>query len=60
MVTSALNLACGTRSPQEASMAQDSDAFLDVIGVLVWLVVLMLALVIVVLQGPLPRQSVRL
>ena len=41
-------------------MAQDSDAFLDVIGVLVWFVVLMLALVIVVLQGPLPRQSVRL
>lgn len=60
MVTSALNLACGTGSPQEASMAQDSDAFLDVVGVLVWLVVLMLALVIVVLQGPLPRQSVRL
>ena len=41
-------------------MAQDSDAFLDVVGVLVWLVVLMLVLVIVVLQGPLPRQSVRL
>ena len=60
MVTSAPNVACGTGSPQEASMAQDSDAFLDVVGVLVWLVVLMLALVIVVLQGPLPRQSVRL
>ena len=60
MVTSALNLAYGTGSPQEASMAQDSDAFLDVVGVLVWLVVLMLVLVIVVLQGPLPRQSVRL
>ena len=31
-------------------MAQDSDAFLDVIGVIVWLVVLMLVLVIVVLS----------
>ena len=60
MVTSALNLACGTGSPQEASIAQDSDVFLDVVGVIVWFVVLMLALVIVVLQGPLPRQSVRL
>ena len=40
-------------------MAQDSDAFLDVTGVVVWLVVLMLVLVIVVLLGLLPRQSVR-
>ena len=59
MVTSAPNIACGSGSPQKASMAQDSDAFLDVIGVIVWLVVLMLVLVIVVLQGPLPRQSVQ-
>ena len=49
MVTSAPNVAYGTGSPQEVFMAQDSDAFLDVIGVLVWLVVLMLVLVIVVL-----------
>ena len=59
MVTSAPNVACDTGSPQEASMVQDSDAFLDVVGVLVWLVVLMLALVIVVLQSPLPSQFVR-
>ena len=59
MVTSAPNVACGSGSPQEASMAKDSDAFLDVVGVIVWLVVFMLVLVIVVLQGPLPHQFVR-
>ena len=59
MVTSAPNAACGTESPQQASMAKDSDIFLDAVGVIVWLVVLMLILVIVVLQGPLPRQFVR-
>ena len=59
MVTSAPNVACGLGSPQEASMAQDYDVFLDAIGVIVWFVVLMLVLVIVVLQGPLPRQFVR-
>ena len=59
MVTSAPNVACGSGSPHEASIAQDSDVFLDAVSVIVWFIVLMLALVIVVLQGPLPRQSVR-
>ena len=35
-------------------MVQDSEVILDCVDILVWLVVLMLSLVIVVLQYPLP------
>jgi hypothetical protein len=46
-------------SPQEASMAQDSEAILDAFGVVVWLVVLMFLLMVVVLACPQPRRVVR-
>jgi hypothetical protein len=39
-------------------MAQHSDVILDIVDTLVWLLVLMLSLVIVALQCPLPRQFV--
>jgi hypothetical protein len=35
-------------------MVQDSNVILDVVGTLVWFLVLMLSLVIVALQCPLP------
>jgi hypothetical protein len=44
---------------RKLTMAQDSDVILDFIGTLVWLVVLMLSLLIVTLQCPLPRRFVR-
>jgi hypothetical protein len=40
-------------------MAQDSDVILDFFDTLVWLLVLMLSLMIVVIQCPLPRRFVR-
>jgi hypothetical protein len=44
---------------RKLTMAQDSDVILDVVGTLVWLLVLMLSLVIVALQCPLPRRFVQ-
>jgi hypothetical protein len=55
----ASNLAGGSGPPQEAYHGQDSDVILDFVGTLVWLLVLMLSLVIVALQCPLPRRFVR-
>jgi hypothetical protein len=46
-------------SPQEASMALDSDDVLKVFTILVWATVLMLDLVAVVLPCPQPRRVVR-
>jgi hypothetical protein len=47
-----------SRSPQEASMALDSDDGLEVFTVLVWATVLMLFLVALVLPCPQPRRVV--
>ena len=46
-------------SPQEASMAQDSEDILDAFAIVVWSVVLMLLLVAVALPCPQPRRVVR-
>jgi hypothetical protein len=46
-------------SPQEASMALDSDDVLEVFTILVWATILMLFLVVVVLLCPQPRHVVR-
>jgi hypothetical protein len=44
---------------RKLTMAQDSDVILDIIGTLVWFIVLMLSLLIVALQCLLPRRFVR-
>jgi hypothetical protein len=44
---------------RKLTMAQDSDVILDFVGTLVWLVVLMLSLLIVALQCPLPQRFIR-
>jgi hypothetical protein len=41
------------------TIAEDSNIILDFIGTLVWLLVLMLSLLIVALQCPLPQRFVR-
>jgi hypothetical protein len=45
-------------SPQEASMAHDSEDILDAFAIVVWLVDLMLLLVAVALSCPQPRHDV--
>jgi hypothetical protein len=46
-------------SPQEASMAHNSEDILEAFAIVVWLVVLMLLLVAVALPCPLPQRVVR-
>jgi hypothetical protein len=46
-------------SPQEASMARDSEDIIDSFAIAVWLVVLMLLLVAVALLCQQPRRVVR-